>query len=116
MDGTGREKGKHKMPKMNCWEFMECQREPGGIKAVELGICTASISTEYDGINRGKNAGRACWACAGTKCIGKTSGTFAAKFKDCMDCPFHNLVKAEEDKNFSKAENLIHKLSSNDKT
>jgi eukaryotic-like serine/threonine-protein kinase len=104
------------MPKMNCWEFMECQREPGGIKAVELGICPAAIAREYDGINRGKNGGRACWACAGTKCMGKASGTFASKFKDCMECPFHNLVKAEEDINFSKAEGLIHKLKSNDKT
>jgi hypothetical protein len=98
------------MPKMNCWEFMECQREPGGIKAGELGVCPASISSEYAGINRGKNAGRAC---AGTKCLGKATGTYASKFKDCMECPFHSLVKAEEDNNYSKADGLIHKLNSN---
>ena len=82
---------------MNCWEFMECQREPGGIKAEELGICPASTAIEYNGLNRGINAGRLCWACAGTMCKGKVQGTFAAKFKDCLDCPFHSLVKAEED-------------------
>jgi hypothetical protein len=84
------------LPKMNCWEFMECQREPGGIKAGELGICPASTAKVFDGINRGIKAGRACWAAAGTMCGGKTSGSFAVMFKDCLDCSFHSLVKAEE--------------------
>lgn len=90
------------MPKMNCWEFMECQREPGGIKAGELGICPASVAVEYNGINRGINAGRICWVAAGTMCKGKVTGTFASKFKDCLQCPFFNLVKAEEDDLFFK--------------
>jgi hypothetical protein len=82
---------------MNCWEFMECQREPGGIKAGELGVCPASTNAGYNGLNRGINAGRACWAVAGTMCGGKINGTFAAMFKDCLDCSFHSLVKDEED-------------------
>jgi uncharacterized protein YcfJ len=98
------------MPKMNCWEFMECQREPGGNKVGELGTCPAAIVAAVDGINRGKNAGRACWAVAGTLCGGKAVGTFAGKFNDCQECPFYNLVRAEEDMNYIKTEDILKKL------
>lgn len=101
------------MPKMNCWEFMECQREPDGIKAGELGVCPASTSLEFDKINRGINAGRACWACAGTQCKGKVVGTFASRFNDCLDCPFHSLVKAEEGNDYMKLEDIRKKTVKN---
>jgi hypothetical protein len=37
----------------NCWEHMQCGREPGGVKAAELGICPAAVDDAFDGINTG---------------------------------------------------------------
>ena len=37
--------------KLNCWEYMNCQREPGGKNAAELGECVAAIDSSFDGIN-----------------------------------------------------------------
>jgi broad specificity polyphosphatase/5'/3'-nucleotidase SurE len=102
------------MSKMNCWEFMECQREPGGIKAGELGTCPAATVAVFDGINRGKNAGRACWACSGTLCGGKAAGTFASKFRDCAECAFYSLVRAEEDEKYVKTEEIMKKIADKD--
>ena len=80
----------------NCWEYMKCGREPGGHKADELGVCPAVADSSFDGINRGKNAGRFCWAVAGTFCGGKAQGTFAEKRESCLSCSFFNKVCAEE--------------------
>jgi len=33
------------MASVNCWEFKKCGREPNGLKAIELGICPASIES-----------------------------------------------------------------------
>ena len=44
--------------KQNCWEFMECGRQPGGSNTDEQGICPASTALVYDDINGGSNAGR----------------------------------------------------------
>ena len=75
---------------------MRCQREPGGAKSAELGTCIAAIESSYEGINAGKNAGRICWAVAGTCCEGKIQGTFAEKRDSCTECPFYRLVQDEE--------------------
>ena len=83
-------------PKINCWEYKKCGREPGGIKSYELGICPAAIDNSFDGINRGKNAGRFCWAVAGTFCGGSPQGTFAEKRASCLGCDFFNKVRNEE--------------------
>ena len=82
--------------KINCWEFKKCGREPGGKKSAELGICPAAVDTSFDGINRGVNAGRFCWAVAGTFCGGTAQGTFAEKRNSCLGCDFFNKVRAEE--------------------
>jgi tRNA A-37 threonylcarbamoyl transferase component Bud32 len=82
--------------KINCWEYKKCGREPGGIKSYELGICPAAIDNSFDGINRGKNAGRFCWAVAGTFCGGSAQGTFAEKRESCLGCDFFNKVRNEE--------------------
>ncbi len=79
----------------NCWEFMNCGRQLGGINVEELGECPASQDTSFDGYNGGKNAGRICWAVAGTFCRGKKQGTFAEKLSNCLSCNFYNLVKKE---------------------
>jgi hypothetical protein len=84
------------MTRKNCWEFKRCGREPGGMKAKELGICPASVETRLDTVHGGKNAGRACWALAGTLCGGTVQGSFAAKTGNCMKCDFYHAVQAEE--------------------
>ncbi len=82
--------------KQNCWEFKKCGREPGGEKVKELGICPAATDTGCDTLNDGKNAGRICWALAGTFCGGKVQGSFAQKQVSCMSCEFYKKVKDEE--------------------
>lgn len=85
-----------KEERQNCWEYMKCGREPGGQNAKELSVCSASVDKDYDGTNNGKNAGRFCWAVAGTLCKGVVQGTFAAKFKSCLICPFYQDVERQE--------------------
>jgi eukaryotic-like serine/threonine-protein kinase len=81
---------------VNCWEFLQCQRQPGGPKVDELGHCPASLAAEHRNVNRGHNAGRRCWRVAGTLCKGEVAGTTAAKIRDCLRCPFLQLVRKEE--------------------
>ncbi len=80
----------------NCWEFKQCHREPGGTKVSELGECPAATDVSCNGINEGKNAGRICWAVAGTFGGGKIQGTSAEKELSCMTCDFFKKVEAEE--------------------
>lgn len=80
----------------NCWELMRCGREPGGERCVDLGVCPASDDRSFDGINFGKNAGRICWAVAGTFCGGRTQGTFAEKRESCVQCDFFQRVQREQ--------------------
>lgn len=87
--------------KLNCWEYKNCGREPGGAKVSELGVCPAAIDTPSNGLNGGSNAGRICWALAGTLCGGQVQGTFAQKRRSCVQCDFYQKVKEEEGKNFS---------------
>jgi hypothetical protein len=84
------------MAKTNCWEFKKCGREPGGAKSKEMGICPATTEASCTGMNGGKNAGRICWAIAGTFCGGKVQGDFAQKSVSCMSCDFFKSVKQEE--------------------
>ncbi len=87
------------MDKINCWEFKQCGREPGGAKVSELGICAASVEAKTDGVNGGKNGGRICWAVTGTLCGGRVQGTFARKIANCLlDCQFFKAVMKEEGK------------------
>jgi hypothetical protein len=85
------------MGKLNCWEFKKCGRQPGGPKVADLGVCPAAAFTAFDGVHGGKNAGRGCWAIAGSLCGGKIQGTYAQKLLNCWRCEFMNKVKQEED-------------------
>lgn len=85
------------MGKANCWEHKKCGRQPGGHKAAELGICPVTTYSELNGAHGGKNAGRACWAIAGSLCGGKIQGTYAQKLHNCWRCDFMNAVKREEE-------------------
>lgn len=64
---------------MNCWEFMKCGREEGGLFAETLGICPAF-----------PDHGRHCARVTGTFCGGEVQGTFAKKLHSCIMCAFYN--------------------------
>lgn len=85
------------MKKKNCWEHKNCGRQPGGHKEKELGTCPVTVFQVVDGAHGGKNAGRACWAIAGSLCGGAVQGTYAQKLFNCWRCDFMNLVKKEEE-------------------
>lgn len=84
------------MPKANCWEVMHCHHANHGMEG-----CPAFLGThgaaKLNGVHGGKNAGRACWVVAGTRCgDGKPSGEFASKEGNCMKCNFYIQVRDEE--------------------
>jgi len=83
--------------KKNCWEHKNCGRQPGGHKAQELGVCPVTTYKELNGAHGGTNAGRACWAIAGSLCGGKIQGTYAQKLHNCWRCDFMTAVKKEEE-------------------
>jgi hypothetical protein len=88
------------MDKRNCWQIKNCGRQLGGDKVAELGVCPAAVATELDGVNGGHNAGRYCWAVAGTLCKGEVQGTFARKLQNCLLCPFYLEVEKQEGRSF----------------
>ena len=75
--------------KVNCWEFMKCGREEGGVNAGDLGVCKAY-----------PDHGKHCAYIAGTPCGGKVQGTIANKLRDCMSCGF--FLSEHYDKNYRK--------------
>jgi len=80
----------------NCWQVRQCNRQPGGEAAAIYGICPAATATQADGVNRGTNGGRICWAIAGTPCGFDPPGSRARKFISCLGCEFFRQVYAEE--------------------
>ena len=99
--------------RQNCWEFHQCGREPQGVNVHALGVCPASADLRADGLNGGKNGGRACWAVAGTMCRGTVQGTVAMKLKDCAVCDFSQKVREEEQGSFAPLKTIYKKLVSN---
>ncbi len=98
------------MRKKNCWEVMQCGREPGGKKTRELGVCPAATDERLDSVHGGKNSGRACWVIAGTFCEGIVQGSFAQKYRDCTMCEFYRQVKKEEGSEYQTSLVLLKKL------
>ena len=84
------------MKKVNCWEIKKCGREIGGDRTDDLGVCPAATNDSSNGINNGENAGRICWAVAGTFCGGRVQGDFAQKTASCMTCEVFKRIKEEE--------------------
>jgi hypothetical protein len=97
--------------KLNCWEVMQCGRQPGGNKTAELGVCPAAVEVRLNGLNGGLFGGRACWGLAGTFCGGKVQGTFAGKVSSCTQCRFHNLVCEEEGDQLVPIKEILTRLS-----
>ncbi len=88
------------MSKVNCWEFFDCGREPGGRNVHEFGICPAATFEPADNFCGGKNGGRACVYITGTFCGGTLQGTYKDKLKDCVSCDFYHDLQKEEGHNF----------------
>lgn len=88
------------MAKVNCWELTKCGRQPSGAKVNELGVCPAAAEEAYTGVNGGVNAGRICWAIAGTLCGGAVQGTYAEKRGTCMACNVYAHIRGEEGQDF----------------
>ncbi len=82
--------------KSNCWEHKQCQRQPGGALADELGVCPVAVDVTCDGINGGTNAGRFCWASAGTPCTEGTPRPGCQVTGRCRECSFFRRVMYEE--------------------
>jgi len=80
----------------NCWEVLECGREPGGGKANDRGICPVAEDRRLWGKNRGLYAGRCCWNVLGTMCAEGFQETFEDKIRVCGTCGFYEQVKHEE--------------------
>lgn len=99
------------MARQNCWEVTRCGRQPGGHKEAELGTCPASVESRADGINGGRNGGRACWALAGTLCRGEVQGSFATKLANCMQCSFYLQVAEEEGADLLTARTILSMLA-----
>ncbi|KKQ93866.1 MAG: hypothetical protein UT66_C0033G0011 [candidate division CPR2 bacterium GW2011_GWC1_39_9] len=98
------------MSKQNCWETKNCGRQTGGAKVAELGVCPASQETKLNGVNEGANAGRVCWALAGTFCGGLVQGSFAEKIGNCMNCDHYKLVHDEEGSDCKKTSEILEML------
>ena len=81
--------------KLNCWEFMNCGREKGGLMVGLLGECPVSTTMKYDGLNNGRGAGRACWMVGASGCTGRLS---LASGKPCLACRFYKRVLFEQEK------------------
>ena len=86
---------------MNCWEFKECGREPGGENAQELGVCRASIEDKFNNINLGVNAGRYCWKIKLSEDNHNSSDKTLSTIVDCIECDFLIKVKTEEKNKFN---------------
>ena len=80
----------------NCWDVLQCGREPGGEAARRDGVCPAAIRTKADGVNSGTNGGRVCWAIAGTFCGLDDESSAQGKLISCLNCDFFFQVLQEE--------------------
>lgn len=90
---------------------MKCGRELEGSNVEEFGICPVAQEQRLNNVNQGENAGRVCWAVAGTMCFGYVHGTFAQKIGDCLLCNFFELVKNEEGKNWISTKDILIRLN-----
>lgn len=94
------------MEKKNCWEILDCGKEPGGRNSKKYGVCPAALDGNYDRINGGQNAGRACWAVSQTLCEHHKTGSYNAKLRSCLECSVYKRVKDEEGNNFRSTSDI----------
>jgi hypothetical protein len=99
------------MAKLNCWEFKNCGKNPGGEKADTIGICPAATEKRADKLNRGINGGRVCWAVKNTLCDDGVQKVFAVRLAKCLQCEFYHLVSDEEGWNYHDTKAILRKLT-----
>lgn len=98
--------------KLNCWQYRNCGREPGGKNAEKLGICPAAKEQKLHGIHGGTAGGRACWVVPGTHHIdGPNEDYLIQKYRRCSNCDFYKKVRAEEGRNFLLTPELLKILN-----
>ncbi len=98
------------MSKLNCWEYKQCGREPGGKHTEDLGVCPVPQTKPADGLNCGNNAGRACWAISKSLCGDRVQGNYTDKIGACMDCAFYKNVLHEELIEFKTGKEILEHL------
>ncbi|MDH3891535.1 MAG: hypothetical protein OEV49_10670 [candidate division Zixibacteria bacterium] len=81
--------------KLNCWQFKNCGREPGGVLTELVGECPVARTMKYDGLNDGIGAGRACWMVRNAAC--KEAQNMSAPVDPCHTCDFYKRVVFEQD-------------------
>ena len=96
---------------LNCWEFMHCGREPGGVNAEGSGICPATTASSVYGIHSGINGGRVCFAITGTLCGGEIQGDLTTKAAECPQCAFYKLVAKEQGASLQDTAVILARLS-----
>jgi hypothetical protein len=80
--------------KINCWQFKNCGREPGGVMANIHGICPVTTAMRFDGLNGGQKGGRVCWK---VKAHSLANARQMCCFGiNCHTCDFHRRVTFEE--------------------
>lgn len=89
------------MARKNCWEAIRCGRELGGSNCAVLGVCPAATETRLNGINHGRNGGRACWTVSGTRIDWGQTASGAPTALGCLHCTFLHRVEKEEGAQFS---------------
>jgi len=99
------------MVKKNCWEFMNCGRQPGGGKVSLLGPCPTVGFFAAHSLNDGINGGRACWAITGTFCNGEVQGSFLDKIRRCADCDFFHHVQTEEGQGLVTTPEILKRIT-----
>lgn len=91
----------------NCWEFMKCGLEPGGVNVDKKGECPVPKYVSLHQQNKGENAGRSCWLVKNTRCQDQLQGDFYSKIGNCVKCDFFKIVFKEEGENFSYGMNKL---------
>ncbi len=94
------------MIRKNCWEFMSCGREDGGENSGIEGVCPACLEERLNGINRGVNGGRACWAVPETNC----GNGVKDELLRCLECSFFKQVENEEGRSFAVMGEMLQLL------
>ena len=94
------------LKKINCWEFMKCNKGPGKAKDKNCKACPVILNSSLNGFNEGIKSGRACWLVAGTFCNGKVSGAYAEKIESCRNCEFYKEINKGSGQTLLNIENV----------
>ncbi|MHA2128242.1 MAG: two-CW domain-containing protein [Promethearchaeota archaeon] len=77
------------MKKLNCWEFMKCDKGLTDNDNGKSGSCPVASEIFANDLNGGTNGGRICWVIMDRHCKKKAQTT-------CFQCEFHYKVMSEE--------------------